>query len=650
MAVISIFLALKSAPLHFLVLLLSISLGVASETVRLPSYIGTGNYQGIVRETKASYFLFSSGGNTYYVSEKGNTREVGDILLIKGRVVDYQATTYEGRYDIQKYFASRGVYKSIITYETNVVLNNPLRFRSKETTFLSKFSSETSSLMKALLFNEVDYSSSIISDASSISALFFLSSSGLLYSLFLSLFTKFLSLGLKEKTSKIIALVVGAFFLPFSLSKIGIWRVFLSLLLGLIIGEKSPESTFKNSLIGILFVFFDHLSPLRSGFLLGFSISYFMSFSSSLLNSYAGYKKKIASRILLFSFLLPLYISRASLHLLAPLYSFIFLPLIVPFGLLSWISFLSIPFLSVLNGYAGGITSFVHFLSIGDLPLPLFGVYDEISIFLYYLCLFIFLYLSEIGFFSWRKKLALILGLVCAINAMPLGNAFTSSVTFINVGQGDGILIRDGYTNIMIDTGGNLTFDMAQEVDIPYLRKERIYHLDYLIASHSDFDHIGAKDSLLKNFSVRHFIDSATSFPLAVGNLNLTNYNVYGGSESNDKSLVIGCQLLGRSWLFTGDAPKSIEEKIVKAHPELRVDILKVGHHGSDTSSSEVFLRSIKPKIAIISVGLVNLYKHPSSSVITLYKKLEIPYRETSIEGSIKYEGIRGTTLQKLAK
>jgi hypothetical protein len=84
---------------------------------------------------------------------------------------------------------------------------------------------------------------------------------------------------------------------------------------------------------------------------------------------------------------------------------------------------------------------------------------------------------------------------------VPLVPAITQEVSFINVGQGDSILIRDGYHAALLDTGGNISFDMAEEVLIPYLRKKRIYHLDYLIASHGDYDHIGAKDSLLKNFS-----------------------------------------------------------------------------------------------------------------------------------------------------
>ena len=90
-------------------------------------------------------------------------------------------------------------------------------------------------------------------------------------------------------------------------------------------------------------------------------------------------------------------------------------------------------------------------------------------------------------------------------------------------------------------------------------------------------------------------------------------------------------------FLFMGDAPKEIEDKIIERFPSLRADIIKLGHHGSNTSSSYTFLKHIAPKEAIISVGVNNIYHHPHSEVIKNLKALNIKIRRTDIEGSIIY-------------
>ena len=87
-----------------------------------------------------------------------------------------------------------------------------------------------------------------------------------------------------------------------------------------------------------------------------------------------------------------------------------------------------------------------------------------------------------------------------------------------------------------------------------------------------------------------------------------------------------------------GDAPKEIEESILKDHPDLRADILRIGHHGSATSSSEAFLSSLSPEVAIISVGENNSYGHPSKETMDRLKELDIPCRRTDLEGTITYD------------
>ena len=226
------------------------------------------------------------------------------------------------------------------------------------------------------------------------------------------------------------------------------------------------------------------------------------------------------------------------------------------------------------------------------------------------------------------------------ISLLPILPLASQEVTFINVGQGDSILIRDHGKVVLLDTGGNLHFDMAKEVLIPYLYRKRIYHIDCLIASHGDFDHIGAKDSLMSNFKVYNYVDKKEDFPITIGNITLTNYNVYGGKEENETSLVLGLSFMDKRWLFTGDATISIEKKIILDNPSLKADILKAGHHGSDTSSCEEFLKAVSPETVIISVGKKNSYGHPSKAVISRMEKLGIKIRRTDLEGTITYKNL----------
>jgi competence protein ComEC len=101
-------------------------------------------------------------------------------------------------------------------------------------------------------------------------------------------------------------------------------------------------------------------------------------------------------------------------------------------------------------------------------------------------------------------------------------------------------------------------------------------------------------------------------------------------------------ELMNKKWLFMGDAPNWVEKKVVEEHPELDCDILKAGHHGSDTSSSLLFLKAVTPEVAILSCGLNNSYGHPHISVLNRLKSLGIKIRRTDEEGTISYLTLRG--------
>jgi competence protein ComEC len=628
---------------EMVVFLFCLALTAGATQVKFPIYEGNAVYVGFVVEAKANYFIFSSGGNRYYVYESESIREEGDYLSIYGTVSSYKSTHYESRFDFQEYLRRKGITHSLRAYEIQVKWERPIRLASRERNYLANYSLEAKALISSLLFSRSDYSDPLIQNAAGLGIIYFLSSSGMLLGVLIGAAEKLLKLKFSDREAQTSALLFGMLFVPFLGLKVGIARVVLTRLLNLWKSSKSksPSRFSCLSISGIILIFGDWHLVLSSAFLVGYGLSFAMALSQEIIARFSGWKKRLCGGVIVHSFLFPMLAIDGSIHPFGFLFGSFLIPLVVPFVFLALAGFFTVPFAGFLNGYASSVGWCLTVLAKIDVTVSL-GWWGLLAVFIYLLLLCVALYCIECGFPKFASVIALTLVLAVSINAMPFGQGFTSSVSFINVGQGDAILIRDGYKTVLIDTGGSLSFDMAQEVDIPYLRKEKIAHIDCLIASHGDYDHIGAKDSLIKNFPVRKYVDDPAEFPLTVGSLTFVNYNVYSGSDENEESLVLSVRLMEKTWLFTGDAPSSVEKKIVKDHPELNCDVLKVGHHGSATSSSLAFLKSVSPETAIVSVGATNRYGHPSDEVIARLCALDIEIRRTDLEGTIRYVSFRG--------
>ena len=254
----------------------------------------------------------------------------------------------------------------------------------------------------------------------------------------------------------------------------------------------------------------------------------------------------------------------------------------------------------------------------------------------------------------------------------------SGSVTFLDVGQGDAILIRLPYDQeiYLIDTGGTIRlnkeewqrkkheFSVGNDILIPYLQKEGIKKIDKLIVTHGDADHIGAAQELLSNITVKEVVfgrkEQEAILEKAVKKQALekeVKISEVGEGESwrvneaeffvlaptgkerseNNASIVLWAKLGGITWLFTGDLEEEGEKGLVATYPDLRADVLKVAHHGSNTSSITPFLSAVQPNIAIISVGERNRYGHPHKEVIERFEKMGIEIWRTDKQGAISY-------------
>lgn len=602
---------------------------------------------GIVVRTSENYFIFLSGFDRFYVSSSKHAYEVGDILKIDGEINPLRFTTYESRFDFASYLTLLGVKGELSPNKNGIisVFKTPIRLKQYEDYCLASFPSNAKAIINATLFNRKDSKADLIQRIESLNLLFLFSSSGLVASFFLSRAEKVFWYHCSEEQAKFATVILSLTLCFLSPYKIGLWRIFISRLFTLIntkkkLGFKSYELT---SLSGIFMILFDVHMAYQSAFLIGYGASLYSYFANGFFVNMKKSEQPIPRFLLFQFFLFPVVMlsNSGTIHLLSPAFTFVFAPFACLFILLGMFALLGLPFARIGRLLCFGFEQTLSFFEKADatFSLPFAGTP---FLFAFYI-LFVFgSFLFQLGM---RKKVMILSTLYAccyAFSFVPVIPAVSQEVSFINVGQGDSILIRDGLRSVLIDTGGNLSFDMAKETLIPYFRKKRICKIDCLIGSHGDFDHIGAKDSLMENFRVLDFVTEPSRFPLTIGGITLKNLNNYGHSEENESSLVLTLDFLGKTFLFTGDATTEVEREILQDNPNIACDVLKVGHHGSSTSTCQEWLDRLNPQEAVISCGANNKYGHPNKDVVERLLGKGVKIRRTDIEGTITYASFLG--------
>lgn len=237
------------------------------------------------------------------------------------------------------------------------------------------------------------------------------------------------------------------------------------------------------------------------------------------------------------------------------------------------------------------------------------------------------------------------------------------TVKVLDIGQGDAILIRVAGQAVLVDTGDIEHRDKM----VSYIKKEGITTIDKVIITHPHADHLGGMPGILENFKVGQIYDSGQTATTALYRQYLSMVNkknipftiVTSGteiiiandiklkifapekpfiteSEINNNSVVSKLIYNKFSMLLTGDAEKDSEARMLKTYAgELKSNVLKVGHHGSNTSSSPGFLKSVAPEAAIISVGANNDYHHPHPSTLKKYEQAKLKVYRTDLDGTI---------------
>lgn len=246
-----------------------------------------------------------------------------------------------------------------------------------------------------------------------------------------------------------------------------------------------------------------------------------------------------------------------------------------------------------------------------------------------FILVFIVVYIQCLKHFQWKYLIIFLIPFL-EVFCNPFFQVYT-----LNIGQGDcSIIVEPFYKSVvMIDCGQNLYRDNVERIIMPFLENKNIHTIDTLILTHDDFDHSGGYESLKDRIEIKQVIrDSKEKVNVEYPFYLLLDQREF--KDENDSSIICYFTYDHLKYLFMGDASKQIEKQLMDTY-DLKADVIKVGHHGSNTSSDAAFLDSLDCKIALISAGYKNKYNHPSVETLKTLDKLNINTFCTNNSGSI---------------
>lgn len=593
----------------------------------------SGSYT--VVETKNNYFIFKNDRGKYVCYDDYDFCLYAKID-IEGEYKSLETNKSSSRTTFNDYLTSQGIYQEMKIHKYEII-NNGDTFKEQISSYLTDNLSEDSANMIGLLLlgkksGLEDFYDTLI-DLSAVQ-LFVISG------FHLNILTSIFDLIFKKKEK--VLLITPFFLLPYLYLlnfSIPVMRAFFFLLIVRYSKHFNMAITRVDAIffLAIAFLFFDYHLIYNLSYQLTFLVTVVLELLNTIDNKNFFFRYIIRPIIIQIS-VMPILMNIN--YQIAPLSFLTNILLSFPITILYLFSWLTaiFKFLDFIYGpFVNGMMVIIDSLS-NISPIIITGTSYFPFVFLLYSGLIIYIFASNIK----NKKLKYIgLSFLFVGTFLNVYNHFIiakDSVTFLDVGQGDATLITANHnqTTILIDTGGSIYYDVAKTKLIPYFKSQGIGEIDLIIITHLDYDHYGALESLTASFQVREVTYGYEEAYIKSGDIEIYNLNRYydANSTDNESSAVLYFKHCGYDFLVMGDAPKEIEEKIVIDYPNLYVDVLRIAHHGSKTSSSLSFLETIDPKVAIISVGKNN-YGHPSKEVLDNLSKMDVIYFRTDRDGNI---------------
>ncbi|MBQ2946838.1 MAG: DNA internalization-related competence protein ComEC/Rec2 [Bacilli bacterium] len=587
---------------------------------------------------------------------------MGDKVKIIGNLNELRSNTNFNLFNYKEYMLSKNTYFSMNIDNIYLLKKNINIFYKIKTYLIKKISDiKCSEYLSAFILGDSSYISDNVLESyrtNGISHLF--SVSGMHITLLSSLILYILNKVKKTNINYIFTILFLSFYMfltNFTPSVLRASFLFIFLTLNKLL--KLNLSTIKIFLIILMInLIINPYNIYSIGFKFSYIISFYLIVFSKIINRYKNYfVKTLVTSSISFLASIPILINNYfTINIITILNNIIFVPLIsliiFPFSLI----IILIPKLDFVFEI---MIKALESLSLIMTNFKIEIIFCKVNIFIiifYYLLISLILYKFYKRKYKYIFLIVIILFVHTNINYVK-NNAF---INFINVGQGDSSLIHLGYNkgDILIDTGGRYNYDTSKDV-ISYLMSQGIKNIDFLIISHGDYDHMGGSINLVENFKVKKVIFNCGEFneleqelikvlekkkiqyyscirELNIGDNKLYFLNSKDYGNENDNSSVIYTKQNNYKFLFMGDAGVEVEEDLIEKYNLQDIHVLKVGHHGSKTSSSKSFVDEINPKYSIISVGKNNKYGHPNYSVLDNLKDSKI-YR-TDQDGSVMFK------------
>lgn len=593
---------------------------------------------------------------------------IGDKIFLEGNLEKPSSQNTEYLFNYRNYLYNKKIFYifKIDTYKK--VSNNRFIYYKIKQLILKRI--DKNPYLQAFILGDKSYIKSDVLESfqiNGISHLFAISGMhvNLLGAILLKIFLRF---GVREEKRYLFVSIILMFYAILTGLSASVLRGVLFFILFSI--NKIFYFYIKNTNIFIITV---SIALLINPFFL-YDVSFWYSFSISLsllvmgdvINKYNGYFiKLLMTSIISFIVSIPISIYNFyQINFLSIIYNLFYVPfvsiIIFPASL---ITFIIKPIEPIYNIFTNILeTTSVFLVRIDFLTLIFKRVY-----FIIYIIYFVFIIFLFIGIRVNNKRYFVPIILLLIIHYFCPYFDIDSYIKIIDVGQGDSILIHSKNSNILIDTGGITSYNMKQwqkrknqysvvkNTTIPLLKSMGIKRINYLILTHGDYDHAGDTINLIENFKVDkiylnqgnfNYLEKKiiTSFKntyqvkegqiFYLGDLVLIELNKEF-SDENDSSSVFLLIYNDVKVLLTGDASIKSEKYILDNYDIGKINILKLGHHGSKTSTSNLLLKSTSPDLALISCGYNNKFKHPHKETLKKLNKYRISYLRTDFEGTI---------------
>ena len=588
-----------------------------------------------------------------YQNKEFNNLSYGDKIKVKGTLITPSKNTNQNTFNYQKYLYNKKIYYLVEATSINKIANNHNYLYTIKNTLYQKINKlKSSNYIKTLLFCDNTLSKEIKESyrINGISHLF--SVSGMHINFFVSIIYLYLNKITYNKRIKY--LITNIFIITYlilfpssSLLRSAVMSILYSINYLLKLKIKKIDILLLTLGVSLLinpFIVYD------LGYIYSYTITFFLVLYSSTLKKKNKINKIIYISLLSFLVSIPITIYNSyEINIISILLNIILVPIIsiiiLPLTILTYL----FPILdSILYLFTNTLETISLFISKINITKIIFPKPSLLIIVLYYI-IFLLSYQN-------KKYFYLNIILLIIIYISPYLNSNFEVVMF-EVGEADCHLIKYPYNKntILIDTGKN-EYKIKNEV-IPYLKSIGIKKIDYLIITHGDLDHIGGSITLINNFQVKNVILNKGTFTdlekeliknlnkkkipyqININKINLSNHTIYllnntKYNNENDNSIVTYFTYQKYKFLYMGDASITTEDNLLENYNLNNISILKVGHHGSNTSSSKDFISQINPSISLISVGENNIYHHPNKEVINNLSKSRI-YR-TDINNMVK--------------